>query len=270
MATEKTGLDASEELLAEFGENASYVAEQLTRFRSNPEAVDEEWRAFFRERFGEPAPRPGRAEAAPSSPAPAAPRPVSERPLPADAERQTLRGGALRIAENMEASLQVPTATSQRQIPIKLLDENRRLINEWRAANDQSKISFTQLVAWAILRALKDFPGLNDSYEVVGGVPSRIHREHVNFGLAVDVSKSDGSRTLLVPNVKGADVMRFRDFVAASDDLIGRARKGKLELREKARLQRGIPQREAAGSRKSTSGFACWASEWIEAKGILA
>jgi 2-oxoglutarate dehydrogenase E1 component len=233
MATEKTGVDASEDLLAEFGENASYVAEQLARYRANPEAVDEEWRAFFRERFGEPAPRPGRPEPVTASPSPAAaPRPASEKPLPPDAERQAIRGGALRIAENMEASLQVPTATSQRQIPIKLLDENRRLINEWRVSNDQSKVSFTQLVAWAILRALKDFPRLNDFYDSSGGVPSRIHREHVNFGLAVDVAKADGSRTLLVPNVKGAEAMTFRDFVAASDDIVARARQGKLELRD--------------------------------------
>src|SRR5262249_54961139 len=233
MATEKTGVDASEEFLAEFGENASYVAEQLARYRTNPESVDDEWRAFFRERFGEPAPRPARVEPAPSSPAPAAaPRPAVEKPLPAEAERQAIRGGALRIAENMEASLAVPTATSQRQIPIKLLDENRRLINEWRVSNDQSKISFTQLVAWAILRGIKDFPQLNDSYDASGGAPSRIRREHVNFGLAVDVTKADGSRTLLVPNVKGAESMRFRDFVAASDDLIGRARRGKLEVRD--------------------------------------
>src|SRR5262245_35377513 len=234
MATEKSGVDASEELLAEFGENASYVAEQLSRYRSNPESVDEEWRAFFRERFGEPAPRPQRSEpaAAAPSPAAAAPRPAVEKPLPAEAERQVIRGGALRIAENMEASLQVPTATSQRQIPIKLLDENRRLINEWRVSNDQSKISFTQLVAWAILRALDDFPRLNDAYDSSGGAPSRIRREHVNFGLAVDVTKSDGSRTLLVPNVKRAETMRFSDFVAASDDLIARARQGKLEVRD--------------------------------------
>jgi 2-oxoglutarate dehydrogenase E1 component len=234
MATEKTGVDASEELLAEFGENASYVAEQLARYRSNPESVDEEWRAFFRERFGEPEPRPPKREAVASSPSPAsaAVRPAAERPMPADAEREIIRGSALRIAENMEASLQVPTATSQRQIPIKLLDENRRLINEWRVSNDQSKVSFTELVAWAILRALKDFPRLNDAYDVSGGSPSRIHREHVNFGLAVDVEKSDGSRTLLVPNVKGAEAMTFRDFVTASEDLIARARRGKVELRD--------------------------------------
>jgi 2-oxoglutarate dehydrogenase E1 component len=231
MATEKTGVDASEELLAEFGENASYVAEQLARYRVSPDSVDDEWRAFFRERFGEPAPRPSRVEPAAASPAPA-PRPAVERPLPAEAERQAIRGGALRIAENMEASLQVPTATSQRQIPIKLLDENRRLINEWRVANDQSKVSFTQLTAWAILRALKDFRELNDSYDASGGAPSRVRREHVNFGLAVDVTKSDGSRTLLVPNVKAAEAMRFRDFVSASDNLVRRARTGKLELKD--------------------------------------
>src|SRR5262249_16448712 len=234
MATEKSGVDASEELLAEFGENASYVAEQLTRYRANPESVDEEWRAFFRERFSEPAPRPQKAEPAPAAPAPAAaaPRPAAEKPLPAEAERRAMRGGALRIAENMEASLQVPTATSQRQIPIKLLDENRRLINEWRVSNDQSKISFTQLVTWSILRALDAFPRLNDAYDASGGAPSRVRRDHANFGLPLGATQADGSGTVLVPNVKRAETMRFSDFVAASDDLIARARQGKLEVRD--------------------------------------
>src|SRR5215471_17149349 len=127
---------------------------------------------------------------------PAIPKIQPESPDGEPIERVPIRGPALRIAENMEASLTVPTATSQRQIPIKLLDENRRVINQHRASVDQSKISFTHLVAWAILESLDDFPRLNDAYDSSGSAPSRIRREHVNFGLAVDVTKSDGSRTL--------------------------------------------------------------------------
>src|ERR1700704_5417223 len=71
---------------------------------------------------------------------------------------------------------------------------------------------------------------MNSSFEIVDGQPNIVHHEHVNFGLAVDVEKSDGSRTLLVPNVKGADAMTFSQFVAAVDDVVGRARRGKLQV----------------------------------------
>ncbi len=242
MATEKTA-DLADELVAEFGDNATYVADLLARYRQSPDAVDEEWREFFRERLTssggaggpptsqvEPVPQP----AAPPTPveAPRAPEPAKpSAPSSSRAEEVSpLRGGALRIAENMEASLAVPTATSQRQIPIKLLDENRRLINESRAASDESKISFTQLVAWAIVQALTEFPRVNDAYDASGGTPVRIRRDEIRFGLAVDVEKSDGSRTLLVPNVRGVEKMGFAEFAAAVDDVVDRSRKGKLQV----------------------------------------
>ncbi len=227
MATRTPGLDLSEELLSEFGGNASYVAELLARYRTNPAAVDDEWRRYFRERFGESEPSP-----APAAPAPA-PRPASPAtPLgPAvDGDRLAIRGGALRIVENMEASLAVPTATTQRQVPIKLADENRRLVNEHRAAVEQSKVSFTHLVSWAVIQALKAFPGMNDAYDGSSGEPARVRREEVRFGLAVDVTKADGTRTLLVPNVKGVERMSFAEFAAAADDVVTRARTGKITL----------------------------------------
>jgi len=238
MSTPRTDPDLTEELVAEFGENASYVADLLARWRANPAGVDEEWRAFFRERLGEGPPAKGEGRTVKGEAAPPALTRASDasskvarpRELRPGEERQPIRGGALRVAENMEASLQVPTATSQRQIPVKLLEENRRVINEWRASNEESKVSFTHLVAWAILQALKAFPRLNDAYDSSEGIASRIRRERVNLGLAVDVEKSDGSRTLLVPNVKGAEAMTFPQFVAAADDVIGRARRGKLQV----------------------------------------
>jgi 2-oxoglutarate dehydrogenase E1 component len=223
MATERSEIALSEELVAEFGENAGYVADLLTRFREDPAQVDPEWREFFRERLGEQPPP------APSGPAPVATVPA-EAPARDGQERLPIRGGALRVAENMEASLGVPTATSQRQIPIKLLDENRRLVNEYRAADDQGKVSFTHLVSWAILQALKAFPGLNDAFDASRGAPERLRRSGVVLGLAVDVERPDGARTLVVPNVKGADSLSFSEFVAATDDIVGRARRGKLQV----------------------------------------
>ena len=242
MSTRTPPADVSEDLLSEFGANASYVADLLNRYKANPAAVDDEWRRYFRERFGSsseagssspapspsvappPAAAPPRAQAA--APAPAAPVSVPSVP----GERTPLRGAAARIAENMQASLTVPTATTQRRIPIKLLDENRRLINDTRTANEQSKVSFTHLVSWAIIQAVKAYPSMNDAFDSPGGEPVRVRREEIRFGLAVDVTKSDGSRTLLVPNVKGAEKMTFREFVAASEDVIQRARTGKLQV----------------------------------------
>jgi 2-oxoglutarate dehydrogenase E1 component len=221
MATRASDIDLSESLVAEFGENAGYVADLLSRYRQDPNGVDEEWRAFFRERLGEPEP----AHPAPvpeTAPAPGAAPPAEN--------LAALRGAALRVAENMEASLAVPTATSQRQIPIKLLEENRRLINEYRAADGLPKVSFTHLVAWAIVQALKDFPRLNDAFDSSSGAPSRVARATIVLGLAVDVEKPDGSRSLVVPNVKGAEKRTFGEFLEAADDIVGRARRGKLQV----------------------------------------
>jgi multifunctional 2-oxoglutarate metabolism enzyme len=218
--------ELTEELLSEFGANASYVEELFNRYKTNPSAVDDEWRRYFRERFGEP-----EVGVAPAAPA-ARPAPVPAPPAgPAIAgERVPLRGAAARIAENMQASLTVPTATTQRQIPIKLLDENRRLINEARATLDLSKISFTHLISWAVIQGVKAFPVMNDAFDGSAGEPARVRREEIRFGLAVDVAKADGSRSLVVPNVKGAERMSFAEFVAASDDVVARARAGKLQI----------------------------------------
>jgi multifunctional 2-oxoglutarate metabolism enzyme len=144
-------------------------------------------------------------------------------------ERIPIRGPALRIAQNMETSLAVPTATSQRQVPLKLLDENRQVINKHLAASGR-KVSYTHVVARAILRALELFPQLNDSFEEQGESAYRVQHPQVNFGVAVDVTKKDGTRTLLVPNIKGADKLTFSQLLDAYDDVIKRARSGKLQI----------------------------------------
>ena len=147
--------------------------------------------------------------------------------LPGDV-LQPIRGGAMRVVENMEASLQVPTATSVRTIPVRTLEENRRLLNKHREAAGQGKVSFTHLVAWAILRAFDTFPRMNDAYAEVDGQAHRIQRDQVRLGIAVDVQKKDGSRTLLVPNVKDAQKLSFAEFLKAFDDLVARSRKGTI------------------------------------------
>jgi len=141
-----------------------------------------------------------------------------------------LRGVAARIVENMTASLSIPTATSQRQVPVRIVEENRNLINKQRALQGKSKLSFTHLIAWAIVKALKSNPSLNHAFAENEGQPFRVLRTQVNIGLAVDVAGKDGGRSLMVPNIKNANGMSFAQFAAAYDDVVARARTSKLQL----------------------------------------
>ena len=141
---------------------------------------------------------------------------------------QPIRGGAVRLVENMEASLLIPTATSVRTIAVRTLEENRRLLNKHREPVGQPKISFTHIIAWAILRALDAFPRMNDAYAEIEGQPHRIQRDSVRLGIAIDVQKKDGSRTLLVPNVKDAQTLSFAAPWSAFEDLVTRSRQGAI------------------------------------------
>lgn len=170
---------------------------------------------------GAPPPTP-RSAAAPSADGAAAPLVLDgEEPAP-------LRGVAARIAENMEASLAVPTATSVREVPAKLLDVNRQIVNNQLARTGGGKISFTHLIAYAVVRALAHVPSINSGYGLVDGKPVVVRHERVNLGLAVDVTRPDGSRSLLVPNIKAADTLDFEQFFVAYEDLIRRVRTGKI------------------------------------------
>jgi multifunctional 2-oxoglutarate metabolism enzyme len=140
-----------------------------------------------------------------------------------------IRGGSLRIVENMESSLSVPTATSYRTVPVKLLEENRRVINEHVAFLKQSKVSFTHLIAWALIQALKSSPAFQAVFERADGGPHRRLCPTVNLGVAVDVEKRDGSRTLMVPNIKAVDRMSFSEFRRAYDDTIHKTRSGTID-----------------------------------------
>jgi 2-oxoglutarate dehydrogenase E1 component len=226
--------DLSQVIAEEFGANATYVEGLLERFRSNPELVDDSWRSYFTELIGDGNGARPTVAAQQATPAAVAPAP-EPKPAPAPApqpegEAIPIRGPALKIVENMERSLSVPTATSERRIPVKLLDENRRIINQHLAENDRGKASYTHLIAWAMLRALDTFPQLNDGFADVDNTPTRIKRTNVNLGIAIDLTKKDGSRTLLVPNIKNANSLSFSEFLSAYDDVVKRAREGKLQV----------------------------------------
>ncbi|MDQ0735471.1 multifunctional oxoglutarate decarboxylase/oxoglutarate dehydrogenase thiamine pyrophosphate-binding subunit/dihydrolipoyllysine-residue succinyltransferase subunit [Arthrobacter agilis] len=155
--------------------------------------------------------------------------PASDRSAEMEENRvSVLRGPAKAISTNMEASLSVPTATSVRAIPAKLLIDNRLVINSNLARARGGKVSFTHLIGYAIIRALAQFPSQNVYYDVVDGKPSAIQPAHVNFGLAIDMPKPDGTRSLVVPNIKKAETMNFSEFWHAYEDLVKKARAGKL------------------------------------------
>lgn len=147
---------------------------------------------------------------------------------PVEPTVERLRGPAARVVANMEASLEVPTATSVRAVPAKLMVDNRIVINNHLARSRGGKVSFTHLIGYAVIEALADMPAMNAGYTLVDGKPAVVHPGAVNFGLAIDLAKPDGSRQLLVPSIKGADSMDFGQFVAAYEDLVRRARGGKL------------------------------------------
>src|SRR6266404_3258371 len=130
----------------------------------------------------------------------------------------------------MTASLSIPVASSQRAMPVKVIDENRRVINQHRSMAGQSKVSYTHLIAWAIVKALEKVPALNQAFSENGEESYRITRDHVNMGIAVDVAGKDGARSLKVPSIKNAQAMNFAQFLAAYDDLVTRARANKLTV----------------------------------------
>lgn len=223
-----------------FGPNSWLVDEMYQQYQENPMSVGEQWQEFFedyRPVTPQPSARP-KQESPPPTPVAEVPQPPGRPEEPASRAVEPpegavpLRGIAATIAQNMEASLGVPTATSVRTIPAKLLEENRRIINRYLSQRRGGKVSFTHLIGFAILRALEARPAMKTSYKEVDGKPFAVQKKNVNFGLAVDVEKDDGSRVLLVPNVKEADQLDFSGFWASYEDLIRKVRANKLTLED--------------------------------------
>jgi 2-oxoglutarate decarboxylase len=234
-ATPTTEATLARSRLADLGPNAGLIDEMYRLYRENPNAVSAGWRDFFadyqpRAEIATPAPAASVAPA-PIPPPPAAKADGSPPPVILDGEApEPLRGASARVVENMEASLGVPTATSVRTLPAKLLEINRQILNNQLARDRGGKVSFTHLIGFAVIRALQRVPSMNASFGVVDGKPSVVRHAHVNLGLAIDQQKADGTRTLLVPNVKNADTLDFAAFHAAYEDLIRRARTNKLTV----------------------------------------
>ncbi|MBW9093808.1 multifunctional oxoglutarate decarboxylase/oxoglutarate dehydrogenase thiamine pyrophosphate-binding subunit/dihydrolipoyllysine-residue succinyltransferase subunit [Microbacterium jejuense] len=171
-------------------------------------------------------------------------RPAAPQPIPAQAPKvqpssadspapeadvvTTLKGMPKTLAANMDESLTVPTATSVRTVPAKLMIDNRIVINNHMARTRGGKVSFTHLIGWALIQALKEFPSQNVFYAEIDGKPSVVAPAHVNLGIAIDLPKPDGTRALLVPSIKRAEQLTFNEYLTTYEDLITRARNNKL------------------------------------------
>jgi 2-oxoglutarate dehydrogenase E1 component len=152
---------------------------------------------------------------------------AAAKPLPAEAV--ALQGPALRLAQNMNASLALPVATSFRDIPVSILDARRRQANAaFKAAGRDQKLSFTHLIAWALVQATREFPMMGTAVVERDGVIYKVPAEHVNLGLAVDIERKDGSRGLVVPVLRHADTLDFAAFLDAYETVVSKARANRL------------------------------------------
>ncbi|MEX2486965.1 MAG: multifunctional oxoglutarate decarboxylase/oxoglutarate dehydrogenase thiamine pyrophosphate-binding subunit/dihydrolipoyllysine-residue succinyltransferase subunit [Nitriliruptoraceae bacterium] len=204
--------------------NAWLVEEMYEQFRADPSTLSKGWREFFTDYRPSTGNANGGPDVAPKRERAAA-TVSDDGPQP-----QQLRGVAARIVENMEVSLGVPTATSVRDVPAKLLEVNRRIINNYLRRTHGGKVSFTHLIAYAMVRAIDAVPAMRNVFAFTNeGKPAVLRREHVGMGLAVDVENDDGSRTLLVPVVSDADTRDFESFVRAYEELIRKIRTKKLD-----------------------------------------
>ena len=170
-------------------------------------------------------PAKGTTSPLPKENAPAKPTTTSDEPT-----YTTLRGIPAATAKNMNISLSVPTATSVRNIPVKLLWDNRIVINNHLKRARGGKVSFTHLIGYAIVKAIKAMPAMNQIYEEIDGKPTMVTPPHINLGLAIDQQKPDGSRQLVAPSIKGCESMDFAAFWTAYEDIIRKARDNKLSM----------------------------------------
>jgi 2-oxoglutarate decarboxylase len=215
--------------------NSWLVEEMLEQYREDPSQLTEHWRDFVA----------GMEHASAGNGAPAAPAggvaPVTmdqldERVLRRASATVTeggpqpvrIRGVGAVIVRNMEASLGVPTATSVRDVPAKLLEVNRRIANNYLRRTRGGKVSFTHLIAYAMVKAVNTVPAMANTFAEVDGHPAIIRRDTFGLGLAVDVPKDDGTRALMVPVIHDANTLSFQEFLSAYEEMVRKIRSNKL------------------------------------------
>ncbi len=208
--------------------NAGFAQALYEEFLRDPDSVSPEWRRLFESGVvGERPPAGGNGSAPGLAAPPPAARPAEAGAAPAGATE--IKGPALRLAANMEESLGVPTATTFRQFSAATLERRRTELNAALAAAGRGeKISFTHLIAFAIVQAVKRHPAMGHTFQRRDGTPYRVAPEGVSLGLAVDIERKDGSRGLVVPVIRHAEAMDFAAFHAAYETLVEKARANRL------------------------------------------
>ncbi len=159
-------------------------------------------------------------------------KPIPTLATPGAATVEPLRGVAARVVQSMEGSLSVPTATSVRVVPAKLMIDNRTVINNHLKRGRGGKVSFTHLIGYAMVKAIRAMPEMNNFFSDLDGKPAIGHPEHINLGIAIDLAKADGSRQLLVPSIKGCEGLDFAQFWSAYEDIVRKARAGSLTVED--------------------------------------
>ena len=159
-------------------------------------------------------------------------KPIPTLVTPGAATVEPLRGVAARVVQSMEGSLSVPTATSVRVVPAKLMIDNRTVINNHLKRGRGGKVSFTHLIGYAMVKAIRAMPEMNNFFTDLDGKPAIGHPEHINLGIAIDLAKPDGSRQLLVPSIKGCEALDFAQFWSAYEDIVRKARAGSLTVED--------------------------------------
>jgi 2-oxoglutarate decarboxylase len=257
--------------LAAFGANDWLVDEMYEQYQEDPSSVDPAWWDFFASYKNGAAPTPGatappaavstppaavatpspaptpaavtEAISAPAAAAPVTPvaPPVPKEPVVPAAPAVTdepkytvLRGIAAATAKNMDVSLAVPTATSVRNIPVKLLWDNRIVINNHLKRARGGKVSFTHLIGYAIIKAIRTLPEMNNTFAEIDGKPNMVTPPHINLGLAIDQQKPDGTRQLVAPSIKGCESMDFAHFWTAYEEIVRKAKDNKLTMEDYA------------------------------------
>jgi 2-oxoglutarate dehydrogenase E1 component len=171
---------------------------------------------------------------APQTPADPVVKPIPTLTTPGASSLEPIRGVSARVVQSMEASLSVPTATSVRAIPAKLMIDNRTVINNHLARGRGGKVSFTHLIGYAMIKAMRAMPEMNAFYGEIDGKPAIGRPEHINLGIAIDLAKPDGSRQLLVPSIKGCEALDFDQFWASYEETVRKARGGTLTVEDYA------------------------------------
>ena len=171
-------------------------------------------------------------------------------PYPEFSEKP-LKGMFKAIAKNMDQSLEIPTATTVRDMPVKLMWENRAMINDHLKRTRGGKISFTHILGWAIVKAVQVHPDMNIRYEVQDGKPTAVQPEHINLGLAIDLPQKDGSRALVVAAIKECENKSFTEFVEAYEDIVARSRKNKLTMDDFSGVSINLTNPGGIGTRHS-------------------